>query len=329
MHFEKAFEKYRERVINSTEAELESIISSSFEAAYQRDIFKIISDNVDNTLYVNDINTHELLFANKTLAGSVGKTPEELIGKTCWQVLREDQEDVCLFCPVKKLIDKNGNKISDTYTWEFQNTINGKWYLVKNSIIEWIDGRKVHIENAIDITRQKQYEEVLRHSASYDEMTGVYKREWGYKVIQGVLSSSFLSSKDVFSLVFIDLDGLKKVNDTYGHEAGDNMIISVVASIRSCVRQSDVICRWGGDEFLILLKCDIKSARGIMKKINRKLKDVNNTSGEPYDLSFSHGIKEINAYKHPHIDDIIAAADRLMYKNKMKKKGLTKTPEIG
>ena len=118
--------------------------------------------------------------------------------------------------------------------------------------MEWTDGRKVHIETATESTHQKLYEERLKHYASTDTMTGTYNREWGTRIMRDMVASAE-QEKDAISVVFLDVDGLKEINDTCGHEMGDEVIIKTVDMVRSCIRKSDFMCRWGGDEFLLVL----------------------------------------------------------------------------
>lgn len=281
-------------------------------------ILQTITDNIDSVIYVNDIDTHELVFMNKALGQSLDTDPHELLGQCCWGTLQEDQRGPCSFCPMKKMLDEQGNVILPEYSWEFQNTRNGKWYLVKDSIIKWIDGRNVHIETATEITSQKVHEQELEQYASFDMMTGTYNREWGYRLLQEMLSSHILEARPN-SLVFIDINDLKHVNDTYGHEVGDRMIIETVDVIRSCVRKSDVLCRWGGDEFLLLLQCGQAVATRIMNDVQKKMQEINSTSQNPYKLSVSYGITPLDM-KGGNIDELIARADKLMYTSKLEYK---------
>ncbi|MDR2932647.1 MAG: PAS domain-containing protein, partial [Oscillospiraceae bacterium] len=153
------------------------------KAARSLDIMKTISNNIDSIVYVNAIKSYDLIFVNEALAQSLGKSNEALIGQPCWKVLQLGQTGPCSFCPMKKMLDADGNVVNESYRWEFKNTVTDKWFMVKDAIIKWIDGSDVHIETATEITSQKQYEEQLMQAASIDMMTGAYNREWGYKVI--------------------------------------------------------------------------------------------------------------------------------------------------
>jgi diguanylate cyclase (GGDEF) domain len=281
-------------------------------------VLETISDYIDNNIYVNDRETHEIIFVNNALAKSLNMVPEDIIGRKCWQVFQKNNDKPCDFCPVQYMVDENNNIITPDYSWEFKNTVNGHWYKIKDSIIKWTDGRDVHIETSIDITEQKTNEDQLLYSASTDSMTGTYNRKWGYKLLTEIIEDRRYT-KEIISLCFIDIDGLKSVNDTYGHDEGDNMILTLVNTLRKCVRKSDIICRWGGDEFLLILRnCKIEVVDKIMTKTYSELDIIN--SGRNYNISFSYGTAALPYGNDVIIDNIITEADKLMYSQKQKKK---------
>lgn len=284
-----------------------------------REVLQIISDNIENIIYVSDVYTHELVFLNKTMADTLGLVSDQLVGKICWKTLQSNQEGPCTFCPVPRMLEEGYGENGQTYTWEFENTVTNKWYLLKDSIVEWTDGRKVHIETATEITHQKLYEERLKHYASTDTMTGTYNREWGTRIMRDMVSNAD-AEKDAISVVFLDVDGLKEINDTCGHEMGDEAIIKMVDVVRSCIRKSDFICRWGGDEFLLVLECTVENAHNVVANIYRKLEQFNEIGGKPYTLGFSYGIAALLDAKEEPLDVVIARADKLMYENKMSRR---------
>ncbi len=282
-----------------------------------KEILQTISDNLSSVIYVNDINTYEIIFLNKALADTLYRPADTLMGNLCWKSMQRDMTGPCPFCPMPRMVEKGMLENGGTYTWEFQNTVNKRWYLVKDSFIKWIDGRDVHIETATEITSQKEYEEQLKYYASIDMTTGAYNREWGYKLMREMMAD-VRPDVDEVSLVFIDLDGLKTVNDTFGHDAGDDMILETVHLIRTCVRKSDVICRWGGDEILLLLRCNVDAAGNILRKIDDRVLTYNEECNKPYKLGFSYGITKLTPKES--IDTIVSRADQLMYEHKMRKR---------
>lgn len=286
------------------------------QSPYTVDVLQTIVDNADGIVYASDIITHEVLFVNKLLYSTLGSNPADLLGKPCWSVMQKGMSGPCPFCPLPQMLHPDGSIKRREYNWEFQNTVTEQWYLVHDSIVTWTDGRDVHIETATEITNQKEYEQALEYVASTDAMTGLFNRERGAQIISHILANE---NDQYASLVFLDLDGLKQVNDSLGHDQGDKMILKTVSLIKSCVRKSDVLCRWGGDEFVLILRGKLDDAAIVMRNIQEKMHKVNESGENAFRLSFSYGIKELQSGSGQSLDDALLEADRLMYKNKLQR----------
>ncbi len=281
------------------------------------EIMKTVSDHFDQIVYAADIKTFELIFVNRYLAEKLGVAPEEAVGGLCYKVLRK-RDVPCDFCPLKRMVDERGTVISREYIWERESLTDRRWFKIRDCIIEWFDGREVHLEVATDITDQKQYEKRLEHYASTDTMTGILNREWGYQEISAALGRLAGSA---LTLCFVDIDGLKRTNDNFGHEAGDRMILQIVEAMRSSIRSSDVLCRWGGDEFLILMTSSQEQAENLMGRINAKLDQINRAGSNPFTLAFSYGLTSFEKNPALSLEELIADADAKMYRQKMEKRG--------
>ncbi len=122
-------------------------------------MFVTVLDSIDAIIYVADIKTYEILYINSYARKLFG----DLEGKTCWQTLQGGQYGPCSFCSNDKLLNPDGSP-AGVYNWESQNTVNGRWYEIRDSAIEWIDGRLVRMEIATDITERKKVEETLKRA---------------------------------------------------------------------------------------------------------------------------------------------------------------------
>lgn len=124
-----------------------------------------------------------------------------------------------------------------------------------------------------------------------------------------------------FSIIFIDLDEFKNINDMYGHREGDRALITVVKLIRSSIRRDDFITRYGGDEFIIFLNTGSKRiVEKVIGRIYNSFERHNFSSKRTYNLSFSYGY-EIYDFNNPITpEEYISRVDKLMYKNKKHKK---------
>lgn len=281
---------------------------------YSLETLKTVTDNSDSIVFVSDIYTDKLLFANSAFALSVASSPGELIGQISMVVLRRWAANFGDCDPLSELIGADGQAKKTTHTWEFHNQTSNKWYLFRGSIIKWIDGREVHLEIGTEITGQKEYEAQLKHDASTDMMTGLYLRERGRLLIQQILDNK--SSNENNSLVFIDIDGLKQINDKYGHAAGDRMILKTAELITSHIRKSDTLCRWGGDEFILIVRADEPQTDIIMRKIQAQAEAYNTTGENAFPLGFSYGVIGIVPDSGHTVDSLISEADRKMYRQK-------------
>lgn len=119
-------------------------------------ILLTVLDSLDAIVYVADIQTYELLFLNKFARNIFG---DNSVGKTCWQTLQQNQDGPCKFCSNSELVTIDG-KIKGMYSWEFQNTVNGHWYDIRDRAIKWPDGRIVRLEIATDVTEKKNADKV-------------------------------------------------------------------------------------------------------------------------------------------------------------------------
>lgn len=115
-----------------------------------------VFNNINGFIYVADMQTYEILFVNDFAV----KTWGSIEGAKCWKSIQVGQNGPCTFCTNHLLIDSNG-KPTGIYRWEVQNTVNQRWYECSDSAIEWIDGRIVRLEIALDITDRKHAEEMI------------------------------------------------------------------------------------------------------------------------------------------------------------------------
>ncbi len=146
--------------------------------------FETVMDGIDALVYVADMETYEVLFVNKYGRNIWG----EITGKTCWRELQSGQDGPCLFCTNAKLLDPNGQP-TEVLVWEFQNTVNKKWYQCRDQAIKWTDERFVRMEIAVDISLHKKTEESL---AEEKERLAVTLRSIGDGVITTDISGNVI-----------------------------------------------------------------------------------------------------------------------------------------
>jgi len=158
-------------------------------------------------------------------------------------------------------------------------------------------------------------------AATYDNLTGLYTRN---KFIELFLLQyqTMIKSNKPLSLFVIDFDNFKIINDTFGHNIGDQVLKSVTNIIHQLTRHIDVLARWGGDEFVLLTPtADIKTSEFIAKKFQSAIEDY--TKEQEWEISVSIGITEVK--QGDTLDDVINRADRAMYRSKKEGKNRVNT----
>jgi diguanylate cyclase (GGDEF)-like protein/PAS domain S-box-containing protein len=163
-----------------------------------------------------------------------------------------------------------------------------------------------------DITERKQMEEQLKYLSLHDNLTGLYNRTYFEQEMSRLQKGRF----SLFGIIVCDIDGLKFINDTRGHKAGDDLIISAAEAIKSSFRAEDMVARIGGDEFaVLLLNCDSKTMEKACRRIKQNVSSHNKENPESY-LSISIGFAISNGEKVS-VTDIFKEADNKMYKEKV------------
>jgi diguanylate cyclase (GGDEF)-like protein/PAS domain S-box-containing protein len=179
------------------------------------------------------------------------------------------------------------------------------------------DGEVLWIDGVIeDITERKQMEESLRSLSLRDELTGLYNRRGFFTLAEQHVKIANRMAKGML-LIFADLDDMKYINDTYGHQEGDRALSDTAAILKKTFRESDIVARFGGDEFVILsLETPESSAFSINKRLLEHLDYHNKYERRPYTLSLSIGVARYDSGNPVTLDDLLVQADGIMYEQK-------------
>lgn len=176
------------------------------------------------------------------------------------------------------------------------------------------------IEALKDLASMVERELAALQLAILDELTQISNRR-GFMML-GQHSLRFCArQKSPASLVFLDLDKFKPINDTFGHAEGDLALAAFATQIKNVFRDSDLFGRLGGDEFVVLLaNTSKKHAEDVVARFRQSLEKYNREANRGYDILFSHGIVEFNPERHHTIEALLADGDSLMYELKRSKK---------
>ncbi|MCL1065897.1 sensor domain-containing diguanylate cyclase [Shewanella olleyana] len=167
-----------------------------------------------------------------------------------------------------------------------------------------------------DLAEMVVSELVSIQQTTLDELTGISNRR-GFEVLANQAISTWDRNEVGSCLVFFDLDYFKQINDNHGHDAGDRALKAFANLLTQEFRDSDVIARFGGDEFLVLFcECNDGHVTFALERFKRALKKHNDTSNEPFELAYSVGLASRNAKQKLNVTQYLELADQAMYQVK-------------
>jgi diguanylate cyclase (GGDEF)-like protein/PAS domain S-box-containing protein len=169
---------------------------------------------------------------------------------------------------------------------------------------------------ARDITARKRQEQDLEVQALGDELTGLRNRRGLHLLAQQQLRVA-ARTRQPMAMLFVDLDDMKGINDTFGHPEGDRALIDTAEILRTTLRGVDIIARLGGDEFCALLvDCPPEAAILVIDRLARAVDEHNQRAGRPFRLSLSMGTAQWEPGDQVDVEALIERADRAMYLDK-------------
>lgn len=244
-----------------------------------------------------------------SLEDIINKTPQELLGQKFGDIVAKNYQ---------KCLD---HKTSITYEEELSLPAGDRIWLTTLTPI--MEGERISniVGSAADITQRKKLELELEKNANYDKLTGLPNRRLFFERLDQLIAENERDQHG-FALLFIDLDGFKAINDQYGHEVGDEVLIIAGKRLSQCIRKSDTVARMGGDEYTILFRnvAGKNSVVSLVKKIHAVLQEVMQIDAIACHVNASIGI----AIYPDHGTDreiLLRNADAAMYEIKRNGKG--------
>jgi len=197
----------------------------------------------------------------------------------------------------------------------------GKWLFFTAAAIRDVSGQVIGaLETLEDITERKQAEQEILTLSITDQLTGLHNRRGFITLVEQQLKLSD-RTKSGMLLFFADLDGMKWINDTLGHDEGDKALIEAANILKETFRASDVIARMGGDEFAILaINTTEVNSEILTGRLQSLIYTHNHQENRRYRLSISLGCSCYDPENPCSLDELMAEADKLMYEQKRRKK---------
>lgn len=253
-------------------------------------------------------------------------------------------EKECYSFPTKQTVPERYLPVPNRFTWIIK-TLYHKDKLFGYTIFDIGDCRETiyvvlqgQVTTALRIIdlwdRREQAEEELRSAllkleksnkklkdlSQLDPLTGLYNRR-GFFLLGEQQYKTAKREKRNFLLCYIDVDDFKQVNDKYGHKEGDLVLISVAKILKETFRESDIISRIGGDEFIILIhEGTLKISDNILKRLEENIRKFNNAAAKLYNISISLGLSMYDFNNETSFETLVSEADRKLYEAKKIKK---------
>ena len=253
---------------------------------------------------------------NRALVEILGYTEEEFLDKDFQSMLfAEDLTDTSV-----KIHELLSGKIQTCQMEQRYRHKTGETVWVSWSVSTASDTKSEHsnlIFQIQDVTDKKSAQEKLQYEATHDTLTKLPNRSLFMLKLEQALEKSRENSSNKASVLFIDLDRFKVVNDSLGHLIGDQLLIGIAGRLRECLRPADLVARLGGDEFMILVegKFETKEVIKIAERIQEKFAVPFDLCGHKIYSSASIGVLH-NSEKHLTAEDMMRDADTAMYQAK-------------
>ena len=291
----------------TTQKKLENLVEE------QNKLLDAVLNNVDAFIYMKDEHRYFHYVNNKT-AELFGKPSEDIIGQLDSDVIDKEMADH--FWQSDKLVFETKQKqIIDEVTEDADGNI--RHYISTKMPYQLNEKSQAMIGFSTDVTELFKLKEQFKKQAATDELTGLYNRRYFFE--QAVKEFSRAKRHQLhLSIISIDIDYFKKINDKYGHPVGDKALIKISKNIIPHLRQEDILARIGGEEFSIMLpNTTLAAAEVVAQRICHTHNDflVNELNNEKINIEVSVGLVSMKA-TDINFDDFFVRADKALYQAK-------------
>ncbi len=272
------------------------------------ELFRKLAENNPNGVILYDFEENKIMYANKSFAEITEYSLKEILSlKSILVMVHPRDKDV-----VRKYIRKRLSGEKNTFTYAVRvRTKTGRirWVKVTSSVITY-GGKERSLVTIVDITNEKIRERKLRELATRDQLTRSYNR---HALVMFLEKHLYLAQRygTPFSVILIDIDNFKKINDTYGHITGDKVLKTLARVVKRNLRRTDIFGRWGGEEFLIILPFN-DNPYPVAEKIRRVVSEHRFEKVEHITISLG----ATSYIEGDDMDSIITRADEALYEAK-------------
>lgn len=289
-----------------------SLVEKALQESEEK--YRSLVESTEDSIYVVDRN-YRYTFVNKKHLKRLGIPEDEVLCHT-YNEYHSPQETAEFIEQVNKVFETG-----ESVQHEHKSRRDNKYFLRTLSPVRDREGNITAVTViSKQITELKRMEEDLRALSLSDDLTGLYNRR-GFLTLANQQVKIASRIKKGLSLISADLDNLKTINDTFGHNEGDLALVEIADILRESFRESDIIARIGGDEFVVLL---IENTAGdsemLTSRLQKNLELHNTRRTRPYKLSLSFGVSYCGPEDACSIQNMMSSADKLMYERKKEKR---------
>jgi diguanylate cyclase (GGDEF)-like protein/PAS domain S-box-containing protein len=233
-----------------------------------------IIDHIPSQITVKDARDHRYLLANRVAEVQFGLSRDAILGKTAFDLFSNELAERITAADERALRSLDGLSL-DEHPWESKLT--GRRYITSKRIgIRDQTGDPRYVINVVeDVTERRRADEKIAHMAHYDALTDLPNRTLFRAQIERELAKTGEGAR--FALLYVDIDEFKGINDSLGHHVGDELLKTVAARIRGCLKETDLIARLGGDEFAV-----IQTAVGCTDDVAEFVTRIHEVIRQPY-----------------------------------------------
>jgi diguanylate cyclase (GGDEF)-like protein/PAS domain S-box-containing protein len=296
--------------------EMEIVEHRRAEAALKKseEKYRSLVESTDDSIYVID-RGYRYLFINRKHRTRLGIADTDYVWKTY-----DDFHSPGITTAFKKIVEEVFAR-GESMRLEHLSERDNEHYLLTLSPVRESDG-EISAVTVVSkrVTELKRMEQELRDLSLTDELTGLYNRR-GFFTLAEQQTRMAKRNKNIVFILYADMDNLKVINDTFGHQEGDMALIETAKILKESFRDSDIIARIGGDEFVVMpIGATEMEAKITVNRLFRQTEIFNKARNHNYRLSLSVGITHYDPGRPATIADLLVFGDMAMYEDKKRKK---------
>ncbi len=284
-----------------------------------------IADAAPNILYVYDLKEQRCIYINNHVSRIIGYTPDDIreIGPAAIRQMLHPDDHRSVIAHFRKLLAAGDGKVLEN---EYRiKHFDGRWRWLRSKDVIFTRGSDGSAERFLgmveDITEHKQAKSELkkanrrlRRLAAIDQLTHLPNRRWFTEVLERNLRR-IQRYGGALTLAMLDVDNFKAMNDAFGHAFGDRVLKKIAGMLRAGARRSDIVARYAGDEFVVLMpETSIEAAVVAVERLKAKIADNTISDGKrSIQSTISVGISSTGPNAFATIEDLVRLADKALY----------------